>query len=811
MAHYTYNGTNLDTVAYYTNVSNSTATLVVAGVTSNTFTAPNTTDSVTGVWIFFHSVPSIGDVTISLQESGVTKTTEVLPLASIDYGWTYVRFTTPYKFTTTSAGAYRFFASNPYNSGGLRIDGSKFAYGVTTDATIALSSLAVGDDLWVGGFMDSSGLTAKSLTLTDGLSFGSGDEKVFNYQTSITKGAAITVGNGGTCKLDNSTNTTVQIRGAVFVTKGGLFDMRGSPTKSIITKLIIDCETANGNYGLFSASAAYGGQFLTTGATVPYSFVYSSGTGTTANPVISASAHGLAVGDELIFGGATDYLKNEKKFVKSIPASNQLVLSDTSGGAESALTQTHAAGSVVGNLTRNSVISSLTNTRGFWIMNEYSGSTPVSDFSYTRLEYPNISSGYASQISPQGNPATCSGSVWYNSAASGRSSLSIGDTATNTYTGIIMYNQAGTNYSGQSGIQVANGANKTFVDCLAFNAPSETTMTGLFSFYNSTNCIVKTSHSYGCNANNSSLGYAIGLFGSSGIVVNDSSFDANRRFAVNAFNSQDVQFNRCNFGTIATNTTDIYLYDSTRNSLLFNKCSFGSATLIDNYKNTLDGSDYAFQEMDGNESKHRWYTNAGSFWSSGVGLSDTTIRTAGSLALAIKPENINGAEMLFKIPAPPTSRVGVFGYIYRNATFSSGDITVELFLPGTLLTDTPDDTYTLPTTTGSWLYWSLDGYYSGTAPRYAQVRITAKTATAGAYAFLDDLYDASTNNKVAGLDLWDAGHTSPIMVVTDFSSSIPSIVNAVWSDNDTYGTGEKGYKVDLIDTAVRLIKGLFGK
>ena len=73
--------------------------------------------------------------------------------------------------------------------------------------------------------------------------------------------------------------------------------------------------------------------------------------------------------------------------------------------------------------------------------------------------------------------------------------------------------------------------------------------------------------------------------------------------------------------------------------------------------------------MDSSSSKHRWYTPKGSFWSSGSGLTDTTTRTAGSLALAIKPEDAtNGAEMIVKVPANPTSQVVFYGYLYRNTT-----------------------------------------------------------------------------------------------------------------------------------------------
>ena len=89
-------------------------------------------------------------------------------------------------------------------------------------------------------------------------------------------------------------------------------------------------------------------------------------------------------------------------------------------------------------------------------------------------------------------------------------------------------------------------------------------------------------------------------------------------------------------------------------------------------------------------------------------------------------------------------------------------------------------------------WFSLSAYYSGTVPRYARIRITAKTATAGAFAFLDDIYDAQTGNKVAGLDLWDQGHISPIIVAADYSSIPEQTRVAVWSDDAAYSVGSKG-------------------
>jgi hypothetical protein len=98
----------------------------------------------------------------------------------------------------------------------------------------------------------------------------------------------------------------------------------------------------------------------------------------------------------------------------------------------------------------------------------------------------------------------------------------------------------------------------------------------------------------------------------------------------------------------------------------------------------------------------------------------------------------------------------------------------------------------MATTTATWLPWTLTANYTSSDSRYATVVITAITSTAGAYAFLDDIYDAGLTNKVAGLDLWDEGHISPIIVAADYSSIPEQSRIAVWSDTDTYTTGQKG-------------------
>ena len=101
--------TNTPTLHASTNISLSTS-----GIYSAVFTAPNTTNYCTGVLIYQANgaVGGSGIFTIVLQENGSDvgggAGTVSLNIADMRAGWTYFRFTTPYQFTSTTAGYYRF-------------------------------------------------------------------------------------------------------------------------------------------------------------------------------------------------------------------------------------------------------------------------------------------------------------------------------------------------------------------------------------------------------------------------------------------------------------------------------------------------------------------------------------------------------------------------------------------------------------------------------------------------------------------------------------------------------------------------------
>ena len=92
--------------------------------------------------------------------------------------------------------------------------------------------------------------------------------------------------------------------------------------------------------------------------------------------------------------------------------------------------------------------------------------------------------------------------------------------------------------------------------------------------------------------------------------------------------------------------------------------------------------------------------------------------------------------------------------------------------------------------------------------------VTVK-GSAGNSLYLDDFFNSGNtsvvNNNIASFETWHRGKPVQVFSLLDVSAIPLQTKQLTWSDSDTYNVGEKGYKVDLIDTAVRLIKGLFGK
>lgn len=759
------NGTGLESVIGSATMAATNVTMSVAGITNAGATAPNTTNQATGVVIYQNSLPnSVTVYTVELIQGGITRATATMNGTDLQVGYNYVRFPTPHTFLTTAANAYTVKISGTLASGTLAVGVTGFWFQITYDD---ITSPASGDDIIMCGWQD-GGLTPKTWTITGTSTvFGSGAVKGLGASVTRTMQGGLMIGNGGTVKMDNTANCTVEIRGSIFVTRNGFFDKRAHTSDiNIVSKLIIDCDTANGNYG-FHLPGNFNGNVLTDGMEVSHRTQYASGVGTAADPIVTSTAHNLRVNDEIIIPGLT-YDGNQLRYVISIPNSTQLVVSTTIGGAESAVTNTPAAGCWIGNLTRNSIIAAKNNSFGYYLYNN-GNSLVASSFSYTRWEYASCASGPNLQFIPSNEQVITNidGMVGYYNSAAGRTSWSVGGTAEMEINDCILLETLGSNYVGQSGLALAGCSNKTVNRLMHYAAPGSTlNCAGLSITGSSTNNITNDSHFYGATANNGSFAYAIGIIVSHSNTFNDCTINNSRVRGVYTTDGFSNEFNNCDFGTIGSNNTDIFVASSSLAQMVFNSCNFGSTTLISNYQNALEGTRVGFHRYQDTDRRHRSYQTNVEIFSTGSGLTDTLADTtfdADSLAMKNTPLSAtNYGRFNFFMPQRAGTIVLFTGKLYKTSDFN-GNCVVDLYLDGS---STPDASYTLTGSHSTWIPFVLSAdYSSGAVDRNARIQIRTRGTVGSVY--LDTLFNsAKLTNPIGSLDLWQDGVPNEYLVST---------------------------------------------
>jgi hypothetical protein len=265
-----------------------------------------------------------------------------------------------------------------------------------------------------------------------------------------------------------------------------------------------------------------------------------------------------------------------------------------------------------------------------------------------------------------------------------------------------------------------------------------------------------------------------------GVVFNNCEFYCNV-YGVLSSATHVATYNTCLFGTKGENkNADLYCTTDIIMDVLMNNCTFASGTLIGNYLNASDGTNIRVHNMNTTTMKHRWYTPYGLMTATGAGLTDTNVRTPGSYAVRISPEEATtGFIWTFHIPAKTGKITGFSGFLQKNAAFATDIAKVELWNPGSTVADA---TFTLADVT-TWQMCSISALYSGAVDGLAEMKIYAKCATASSYLYIDDLYNAgdtvSSSDKVTGLDTWY--QAKPIDIIS------PSAVSAadIWTFSTT--------------------------
>lgn len=770
--------TNTPTLHASTNITLNSTT----GIFTATFTAPNTINACVGMLMHVTTLPVNATYVVTLQESGVDTAAVASILASAfpaAGNWIFFKFPTPYVFTTTGAGAYRFkiTRASATTNAAVAADsgGSLPAYLAVDDRT---GVPAATDDAWI---VTPNGTGTVSVTLDGTQTIGGGGNTTGLSRRSITN--AVTLGPGSLLSWDIAASATLTSKGNITVSGGGELRIGTVATPyptAFVAALNFNENGVSGNYGLETyLNGKLTAQGVAKSSTSLWKTTFVSGLGTAASPLVVADTVDWSVGDEILVtassGSATNYNETESRFIITKNSATSYVVSSTAGGAETALSFTHTSAYVL-NVQRNVIIQSTTITHAWYYYNEntVAGDTNVD---WARIETcgasgVNLKQGFAVAGVPNAT-ANIDYSVIYRSLSRG---LELAQSAaTIAFTGVICYLTAGPSGSGTFYVDTAN---KTFIDCFAISI-------NRIGFYGRRSATYTRCVAIGCNISGSALatnttgGFQ---FQSSGFVLTDCEAHCNRNMGITLNGTAKSIFNNFLCGTKGTNVVDINCISDTFNDLTFINSTFGSATFVHNYLGQIIGSEVRFQKLNNTENNHIWYTATGIARNSGAGLVDTTTKTVGNFAVRLAPEEATtGFVWEFLIGISANSAASVFGFIQKNAAFGSDLCTVELFLPGSTVADASQ---TMGNTTGSWLVFSMAAAYTGSVAAFARVRITAKTTTAAAYIYVADLYNGT--NVLTSFKAWNDGKPSPVF--TDLLGDPASVWAILTSTLTTAGT-----------------------
>lgn len=759
-----------DTAAFVSNLV-STSNVNTAGINSETFTAPNTTNAITGCWVCIATVPNV-DWTLQIVESGVpvgaAQTFDFGDMPPSTQAWIYFRFTTPYVYTTTAAGAYRFVLKSVGSNSGSVYTGAGGVGIIPTDDRHAVPVTA--PQVWMGAH---NGVTPITVTVDGTAAVANGISASSQPQFTATTTNGMMIGGSSTasrCQLiwDQAASATLTYGGHILLDYGGEIQMGtvGSPYPAANIASLINSVDSN-NAQMITARG--NGFVQMVGAPIASGFdrsAYVSGSGTAASPLVLADAVDWNVGDKIVItatsSSGTNYNEAETRYIRVKNSATSYTLANTPGGVEAGLSFTHNTNAIVYHLTRNVRHYGTGATNRAVTTNLNLATTNDSVFSWCNCNnYGNRSVSfnfgtfptlYGLYIPP--NIAVAVDYVVFDELIS--YGLMVATSTAKTYNNLIFANYGTNTTAFSAGLYVAATAiAQTFVDMACVRG------TRMGVEYRGVNCVFTNPVINACNNTGVAVQGGFSTFGASPFTMTNPKINACRIGGVTLAGAVNSTLLNGEIGTQGPNTADVLVTVNTANyNILFDNCNFGSATLVTGHTAGASGATLLlFNRLNQTANNHRWYTELGSAQSTGAGLADTTVRTPGTLNIRLNPENaVTGFQWEYLIPAVPGKAVQSFLFIQKNSTFGTDVATVELFLPGSTVADA---TATVSNTTGSYLVYSVAANYAGTENLYARVRVTAKSVAAGAYLYVADISNGT--NDIINLKTWYRGKPSSIM------------------------------------------------
>jgi len=584
---------------------------------------------------------------------------------------------------------------------------------------------------------------------------GDGDHATILAGDTISIDGDITVGNddatpaidiSGILERASSANDwTLTCKGDISVNNGGEFNIDMSDDASNWQKVVMNCATTDGKFGIIVDD---GGKMDWDGASKLYATQLNDADAAASDTTITVDGDitGWQVDDELVIEGDVAG-QTEKVVIASI--ASQVVTIDAPG-----LVSQHDDDRKVCNITRNVIFKSDNASYRTYIDNN---SLTQANFD---LNYVEIYRLYQVGTTQAGIDfaTSCRGNITYCSI------YSCWATALRLYTAGICNITHNIFYLSQTGIQTRSSVNRIVI---TDNYMFDITMFGIYLF-----------------------DYVYGHIFNDNYICDSGT----------AIYIRSAEFAECKRNILRTNTKDIDIMSSRFSRLIFEDGSAESSTMINNYQNSLVGSYFRFNNLNSNNDDNRSYEVYGVVRSTGAGLADTEVRTAGSLALKMTPNDTDNAlEWEFTVPCVTDQPMAVTGYL-KSTEDCSGDTEPTIEISGCGMTA---DTYTCDTATNEDSYEQFVVAGTPTRDGLATVKVSAyKNAGNAPDFYLDDIVVTSTAIDLGALDYWYKGLPAPILLATGIGA------NDIWKVQDSidFGSGAMGEKVkDTYDDTTAIL------
>lgn len=245
-------------------------------------------------------------------------------------------------------------------------------------------------------------------------------------------------------------------------------------------------------------------------------------------------------------------------------------------------------------------------------------------------------------------------------------------------------------------------------------------------------------------------------------TIRDSSIQGPSYYNLFLDSCVDLTLTDVAIGTVSRATSaDIAVYANGYIQALFDNCDLPTTLVLSGVGDTVDGSYLKFHKYDMGASDHRVFLTYGNLISTGDGLLDTTVHTAGTGKFALRFEPTSSANNLtwtFDVPtgdiAAKTMTVACWVKINAAAYYAGTHQKPRL----TVRYDNATDAYAEATATTDWQLLAVNISPTTT---YGQITVTVSGRTdatgSDAYFYADDfavIYPAGYSLNLGGLNNW---------------------------------------------------------